>query len=212
MPSPPRLDALDWAWSRTNYRDLSGRLRRHQLSHPVRRTRGECSRRIGIRSAEDDIDEPQIRRVSRVYAPLEFFADEGVVVMSDSADDGVVPRNAGLDKYPAALHAAPRATGHLTQQLEASLGSPKVGKVYSDIGVDHANQRHVGEVEAFGDHLRAQQNVDITAANSVEYLGVGPLAARRVDIHTGDSRTGKSIGQQSLHLLGAHSAVPECGT
>ena len=31
----------------------------------------------------------------------------------------------------------------------------------ADVGVDHADERHVGEVQPLGDHLRAEQDVDL---------------------------------------------------
>ena len=40
------------------------------------------------------------------------------------------------------------------------------------VGVDHADQRHVGKVEALGDHLGAEQDVNQTAAEGGQHAGM----------------------------------------
>ena len=48
-------------------------------------------------------------------------------------------------------------------KLKRPLRGAEVGDVQADVGVDHADQRHVREVEPLGDHLRAEQDVDQAA-------------------------------------------------
>src|SRR6185437_3044600 len=102
-----------------------------------------------------------------------------------------------------------RPASHLTEELKATLRRAKVREVDADVGVDHADERHIWKIEALGDHLRAEQHVDLAAADPVENLGVRPLAARRVDVHARDARARKAVGEESLHLLGAESALPQ---
>ena len=51
------------------------------------------------------------------------------------------------------------ATCNLGQYLEGALGGAKVGQMKRCIGVDHSHQCNVGEIQALGDHLRAQQDL-----------------------------------------------------
>src|SRR5262249_6422924 len=45
--------------------------------------------------------------------------------------------------------------------------------------------------------------------DSIEYFGVRPFAARRVNVHSRDSRRRKSISEQALDLLRAKSALAQ---
>ena len=61
---------------------------------------------------------------------------------------------------------APGAAGHLREQLKRSLGCAKIRHPETDIGGDHSHQRHVRNVVAFGDHLRADENVEFALAKA----------------------------------------------
>jgi hypothetical protein len=65
----------------------------------------------------------------------------------------------GLHQDDARRLAASGASGGLRQQLKGALGRAKIRQPQADIGVHDADQRHVRNVVALGDHLRADQNV-----------------------------------------------------
>ena len=83
-----------------------------------------------------------------------------IVVPCRRADRGVVGR-VGLHEHPAGPIAPPGASGHLRHELKGPLGGAEVGQMQRRVGVDHPHQRHVGEVEPLGDHLSAQQDLDL---------------------------------------------------
>ena len=93
-----------------------------------------------------------------------------------------------LNQHPSAFRAASRSTRHLTEELKAALGRPEIGQIDADIRVDNTYQRHVGKIESFCDHLRAEQNVDFSSCNAVENVGVSPFAARCVHVHPRHAR------------------------
>ena len=72
----------------------------------------------------------------------------------------------GLDEYLSATVAATRATGDLHDGLCEAFGGAKVGAEETLIGIEYHDQRNVGEVVTFGDHLRANENAGITACDA----------------------------------------------
>ena len=79
-------------------------------------------------------------------------------------------RRVGLDQHASHPLAASRAARHLGQQLKGALRGAKVGQVERQIGEHHADQRHARQVEALGDHLRADHHVDLAAAQALDQL------------------------------------------
>ena len=68
------------------------------------------------------------------------------------------------------------------------------------------DQRDVGKVEPLGDHLGAEQQVDLARLDRRQDPLVGPLGARGVEIHPREPGLGIALGQQPLELLGAEPA------
>ena len=75
------------------------------------------------------------------------------------------------------------ATGNLRQQLKRALAGPEVSPVQADVSIDHADHRHIGEIESLGDHLRAQENVDPAAvAKGVQHPAMAVPGQRIVSL------------------------------
>jgi hypothetical protein len=98
--------------------------------------------------------------------------------------------------------AAPGAPGHLGEELKGALGGAKIGHPEADIGGDHAHQRHVGNVVALGDHLRAHEDVVIALAEFVEDGLVLALAGDGVAVEAGDAGGGEGAVQILLDFFG----------
>src|SRR2546428_792340 len=56
---------------------------------------------------------------------------------------------------------APGATGDLSQQLECSLTRAKIRLMQREVGVNDSHQCDIWEMQSFGDHLRAEQDVEL---------------------------------------------------
>jgi hypothetical protein len=77
----------------------------------------------------------------------------------------------GLDEHAPRLVAAAGAAGDLLDLLEAALGRAQIAALQAEIGIDHADQRQIGEVIALGHQLRADDDVDLARLPSRDELG-----------------------------------------
>src|SRR6266404_9160181 len=75
-------------------------------------------------------------------------------------------RRVGLDEHFAWRLAATGAAGHLREQLKCSLARTEVRQVQREIGVDDPNQSDIREMQAFRNHLRPDQDVDLACAKT----------------------------------------------
>ncbi len=66
-----------------------------------------------------------------------------------------------LDDYPRGMFIASDSTGNLGQQLEDAFAGLVVGQRKATIGLNDANETKARQVEAFGDNLRADDDVDV---------------------------------------------------
>src|SRR5271167_4292128 len=103
----------------------------------------------------------------------------------------------GLQQRPADFVAAPRPPGRLAQELERALGGARVGVGEPDVGVDHADERQKREVVAFGDQLRADDEVEGAARRRVELGAQGLDPAGKV--RRQDERA--DVGKENRRLL-----------
>ena len=136
---------------------------------------------------------------------LQLLLVERLVILRGGHANRVMIRIDGLDQHDARQIAAARASGHLREQLERALGGAKIRQAQSDIRRHHAHQRHVGNVVPLGDHLRADQDVEIALAESLQDDFVLPLAGDGVAIQARDARAGKLAVQFLLHFFRTHA-------
>ena len=80
------------------------------------------------------------------------------------------------DRFACAL-AATGTAGDLREQLEGPLGCAEVREAEADIRRDHANQRHGREVMSLRDHLRADEDVELSRGKPREDARQRALAA-----------------------------------
>src|SRR5262249_37591530 len=97
--------------------------------------------------------------------------------------------------------AAPSASGGLGQKLERALSGAKIRKAETNVGGDNTDQSHVRDVVALGNHLRADQNVEIAFAKTLQDGFEVALAAYRIAIHASDSRGWKIAMQLFFHFF-----------
>src|SRR6184192_4176149 len=76
----------------------------------------------------------------------------------------------------------------------------------SGVRVDHAHDGDVGKVESFGDHLGAEQDVELALGHALEYPMMRPLGAGGVEVHARDAGNRKAKRYEMLQLLGAEAA------
>ena len=134
-------------------------------------------------AADDDADHRAEGRVAELGAVWQFLLGKAHVVVSFGGANRRMVRTEGLHVNAAALFAAAGAPRDLRDQLKRAFRGPEIGQVQCRIGVDHADQRDVGEVQPFSDHLSAQQHLDFAATKSRERFLVAAGFAHRVGVH-----------------------------
>src|SRR5204862_4085930 len=73
-------------------------------------------------------------------------------------------RCVSLHKDFARRFAASGASGDLGQKLERAFARAEIGQMQCKIGVNNPDQRHIWKMQTFGDHLRADEDVDLAGA------------------------------------------------
>ena len=126
--------------------------------------------------------------------------------MGRGGADRVVIRRTGLDVHPPPLRTPPGPTRHLGHQLKRPLRRSEIGQMKSGVRVDHAHNRDIGKVESFGDHLRAEQDVEPALRHALEHAVMRPLGAGRVQVHARDTGRGEPQPHEVLELLRAEAA------
>src|SRR6266571_6833832 len=103
------------------------------------------------------------------FAEAHFFFIKARVVMLLGKLDRIMVRMIGLQHDLAGRFAASGASGHLCEQLKRALGSAKVGESQCVVCSHHAHQRHAMNVMSFGDHLCADEKIDLSSMKLVEH-------------------------------------------
>ncbi len=96
----------------------------------------------------------------------------------------------------------------LGDEAEGALCGPEVREHEPGVGLDDADELHPGEVQALRDHLRAEEDVDLAAAEGVEGLLEHSLLARGVRVEAADGEIAKARLHLLLDALGPVSGKP----
>ena len=114
-------------------------------------------------------------------------------------------RDHGLQNGPSLGFPPARPAHHLGQQVEGRLRRPEGTGVKAHVPVQHAHQRHVGEIQALGHHLGPQQHGDFFPAEPVQNGLVGIGGGDGVRIHPLHPNAGEPVVKLLLHLLDTHA-------
>ena len=101
------------------------------------------------------------RRIAHLAAEVDLPLEERGVVLPARQLHAVVIGIERLDDRLAGTLAAARAPDDLRQQLERPLRRAEIRQPEADVGRDDADERHAREIVSLGDHLRADQHVDL---------------------------------------------------
>ena len=186
---------------------------RDLLTHEIGHGAGERLDLARIGAIEQQRHEPRERRILGVAALGELLLPERqfalVLLRRRHRLDGGVFRRAGLHQHLARHLAAARPPRDLRQQLVGAFGRSEVGQVQRHVGIEHADQRDVGEVESLGDHLGAQQDVGIAARERLQGLAGAVLRARHVRVQAQHARAREHARQLALGTLRARAGVTQ---
>ena len=132
-----------------------------------------------------DVDEAVIRRV---VEGLPFGQLPGghafIVVGYDLVDDGVgdIP---GLEDDQSLRVASSGTSGYLRHQLEGTFVGTEIGVIQQGVCIEDAHHADPLEVQAFGHHLRADEDVRPTFGKVIDDAFVSRAGTGGVQIHSG---------------------------
>jgi hypothetical protein len=139
-----------------------------------------------FRAGEVETDQAGERRIAEFPAKGKLIrVKTGIVVFLRSAD-GVMAGVEGLDDHTPRLISPPSPTRYLRQDLEGPLGRSEVRDVQGGVGDKNADQCDPGEIVPLGNHLGADENVDLSAVEpSKDPCRISPPRGR-VTVHPCD--------------------------
>src|SRR5439155_18943443 len=91
----------------------------------------------------------------------------GKVVARERGEERV-PGVAGLHQHLALLLAAPGAARHLRKDREQTLRRTVIGRDERRVGIQDADQSEAGEIVAFGEELRADQDIGLATLDALQ--------------------------------------------
>ncbi len=142
-------------------------------------------------AADQHVGQRGVGRVVHPAAELQLFFVEADEVVAGGVLDGVVILEISLQHDLAGSLAASGASSDLGEQLEGALGGAKVGQAEGDVGSDHTYERDAVNVVAFGDHLRADEEIEFAFVQAVECALEIFVAADGVAVEAGDAGLGE---------------------
>ena len=166
---------------------------------------------FGVGMGVSEPGEPGEGGIAILEAVSGLLAVEAVIVVGGDGADGVVLGVEGLDDDPPATRAPAGPTSHLGQHLEDSLSGAIVGEVDADVGAHYAHEGDLGKVEALGDHLGADQDVDLAGLELAKDLFVPTLVGGGVPVPAEGASPGESGAHLLLDALSACADVAEVG-
>ena len=163
-------------------------------------------KRIRLRT-ENKRGKPAIGRKIRFAPGGQFAGGESRVVALRGGGDGGGVRLERLNVDFTGFLRSAGAAAHLRQQLIGTFACAGIGTVQGRVGIEHADERHVREVEALGYHLGAEKHIRLAGAEVGENVVVRKLPRGRIRIHPQDPRPRETHLQRGLRPLRTHAAM-----
>ena len=157
--------------------------------------------------ADDDPRQASERRIHARPARLQFVPRERFVIVLRRQLDREMFRLEGLDEDLAALGSASRAAGDLHHELKRPLVRAEVRQAERRVRVDDADDRHVREVQALGDHLRAEEDVDLSFAEGRQDALVPAALPHGVGVHPPEADLRELFQDFLFDALRSHAPV-----
>ena len=159
---------------------------------------GRLARLTVVLARNDDRGPAAEGRGARLAAHLGFGRIEGIAVARGQRGNHRRVGVAGLQQHFARFRSASRAPGDLRDLLVGPLARAQIAALEAEIGIDHADQRQLGEMEPLGYQLRADDHVHLACLDRSDELR---RAAGRIErVGSGDKDT--CLRQAFGHFVG----------
>ena len=149
--------------------------------------------------------------VAKLFSEVELLVGVAAeVVMAGKLNGGGV-WCVGLDDDFSFKLTTSGPTCDLGEQLEGALTGAEIGNVQAEVCVEHTNEGDIGEVQAFGDHLGADDDVDFALAKFLQGITQRVFTAHGVGVDACDSCLWEYFFDDTLYLLGAVALAADGG-
>ena len=126
--------------------------------------------------------------------------------------ESIIVDRIGLDQNPPRPVAPTSPASNLAEQGEHPFGTAKVRQVECRVGIQNPDQCDRREIMPLGDHLRADQHVDLPGRHLVDQSMVCSLARSGVTVHTRHPGVGKTLPDFFFEAFCSHPLRQKAGT
>jgi hypothetical protein len=144
-----------------------------------------------VRRADVKKNGVEVGREIELLSELEFLSRESIVIVVPGELDGGTVRSVGLNQHFTDAFPASGTPGYLSEKLEGAFRGAKIRYVQTEIGVEDSDERDVRKIQTFGDHLRADEDIETAGPERIEGIAQCVLAAHGVGVHAGDPGIGE---------------------
>ena len=81
----------------------------------------------------------------------------------------------------------------------------------TQVGINDSDERHIGKVQSLGNHLRADEDVDLARAKITEDAPEIVLFLEGIGVHAGDARMGEEFRKRVFHFFGPKAGITNGG-
>src|SRR5215831_1444408 len=162
-----------------------------------------------MRGTHCDQDRAFERRKIAALSELLFLLEiAGKIVVARELNRGT-ERRVSLHENFARGFAASGASGDLGEKLKRAFARSEVRQMQGKVGIDDSNQRHVWKMQAFRNHLCADEDIDLTGTKISQRFAIRFLARHRVGVHSAHDRFWENLGDRCFDFLGAESVIDQ---
>ena len=198
----------DRGWGGAQDSDLRSECSAGGLQAADERFRCRLRRLLGWPSKDEPRDMPE-RRIVELAAMLHFILGEHRIVVPRGGLDRRVLGGECLHDNPPSTVPPTGSPRDLGDQLKCPLGRSEIGEMQSGVGIDHAHQQHIRKIEPFGDHLGAEQDINLPRPECRKHPLVTPPATHGVTVHSRHLGIGKPRLDLDFQLLRSQAAVAD---
>src|SRR5574340_576181 len=140
-----------------------------------------------------ETDEAGEGRIGELSSQRKLLPIKPRIVMLLGLEDDIMTGVEGLNDDPSRLVAADAPSRYLRQDLEGPFGGTEIREIQGGVGGDNADQGDGRKVVSFGNHLGADEDINLSMFEVLEdAAGIGG-SCDRVAVHPGDSGRGKEL-------------------
>src|SRR4051812_12817091 len=136
-----------------------------------------------------------------------LFVIKAAIVLGRGMTQSVMVRMIRLNQHASRQVAAAGAARHLCNQLESSFSRAKIRQRQSGVDGNYAHQSDVVKIMTLREHLRTDQEIDLTVAEIQQGLFEFMTASLRVAIYASNTKPREAFAQNFFDLFSAFADI-----